>query len=180
MFKSLILLGIGTALPLSVLAADPSDSSWENLRQLRAGQQVQVVEMNLRSREGRFSQLSEEAISFRVEDRAVSVPRGDVLRVSLRGGHKRLRNVLLGMLVGGGVGFAVGAVQDRNHCDDPSSDYCYHKLAGGVSRTRHWSRRRCRPSGGPQNSLPGNSAAAKREVSHTRARRYPVNFPMVF
>jgi hypothetical protein len=41
-------------------------------------------------------------------------------------------NLMEGMLVGGGVGLAVGAAQDRNHCGDPSSDYCYHKIAGGV------------------------------------------------
>jgi hypothetical protein len=127
-----LLLAFGMILPLDLFAADPSDSSWEDLRQLGAGQQIQVVEMNLRSQEGTFFQLSEEAISFRVEDRAVSVPRAEVFKVSLRGGRKRLRNVLLGLLVGGGMGLAVGAAQDRNHCGDPSSDYCYHKLAGGV------------------------------------------------
>ena len=128
-----MLLLIGVILPPRLCAADPSDSSWENLRQLRAGQQIQVVEMSLRSQDGSFLRLSDEAISLRVKDREVSIPREEVLRVSLRGGHRRLRNVLLGMAVGGGIGLAVGAAQDRKYdCNDPSSDYCYHKFSGGV------------------------------------------------
>ena len=130
---SYLLLVIGAILPLHLCAAERSDSSWENLRQLRAGQQIQVVEMSFKSQDGRFLLLSEAALSFRVKDREISIPRKEVLRVSLRGGHRRLRNVLLGMLVGGGIGLAVGAAHDRKYdCNDPSSDYCYHKFAGGV------------------------------------------------
>jgi hypothetical protein len=137
MFKSpkysWMLVVIGIILPPCLSAADPSESSWENLRQLRSGHEIQVVEMGLGSQEGKFLGLSEQAISFRVQDREVSVRREEVLRVSLRGGHPRLRNLLLGMLAGGGVGLAVGAGQDgKYNCADPSNDYCYHKFAGGV------------------------------------------------
>ena len=36
-------------------------------------------------------------------------------------------------MLGGGIGFAVGAAQDSKYdCSDPSSDDCYHKITGGV------------------------------------------------
>jgi hypothetical protein len=92
-----------------------------------------VVHRNLKSQEGEFLRFSEETISFRVKNDAVSVPRDEVLRITLREGHRRLRGALLGMLVGGGIGLAVGAAQDgKYNCSDPSSDYCYHKITGGV------------------------------------------------
>jgi hypothetical protein len=113
--------------------ADGREADWSNLAQLRGGQEIQVVQKNLKSQEGEFLRFSEETISFRVRNDDVSVPREEVLRITLRAGHKRLRGALLGMLAGGGIGLAVGAAQDSKYnCSDPSSDYCYHKLAGSV------------------------------------------------
>jgi hypothetical protein len=92
-----------------------------------------VVHKNFKSQEGEFLRFSEEVISFRVKNADVSVPRDEVLRITLRAGHRRLRGALLGMLVGGGIGLAVGVTQDRKYdCGDPSSDYCYHKITGGL------------------------------------------------
>jgi len=113
--------------------ADGREAAWSNLEQLRGGQKIQVVHKNLKSQEGEFLRFSEETISFRVKNDDVSVPRDEVLRITLREGHRRLRGALLGMLVGGGIGLAVGAAQDSKYdCSDPSSDYCYHKITGGV------------------------------------------------
>ena len=127
---SALLLSLCSA---SLLGADTPEEAWGNLNQLRGGQKIQVVHKNLKSQEGEFLRLSDEAIFFRVKVDDVSVPRDEVLRVTLQAGHRRLRGALLGMLVGGGIGLAVGAAQDSKYnCSDPSSDYCYHKITGGV------------------------------------------------
>ncbi len=118
---------------MSLHGADTPEGDWGNLNQLRAGQQLQVVRRNLNSQDGKFLRFSEQSISLRVNNDEVSVAREEVLRITLRGGHRRLRGALVGMLIGAGVGLAVGAVQDSKYnCSDPSNDYCYHKTAGVV------------------------------------------------
>lgn len=127
---SALLLSLCSA---SLHGADKPEAAWGNLNQLRGGQKIQVVHKSLKSQEGEFLRFSEEAISFRVKNDDVSVPRDEVLRITLREGHRRLRGAFLGMLVGGGLGLAVGAAQDSKYnCSDPSNDYCYHKALGGV------------------------------------------------
>ena len=105
-----------------VLAAKERDEqSWKNLRQLQVGQKVQVVQMNLKSLKGIFLGVSEEAISFRVKQNEVTVPRADVLRVSSLEHPRRLRNALIGTAVGLGVGLGVslGALVATGGSDDP-------------------------------------------------------------
>ena len=66
----------------ALAAKEPREQSWENLRQLQGGRKVQVVQMNLKSLKGTLLAVSEEAISLRVKQNEVTVPRPDVLRVS--------------------------------------------------------------------------------------------------
>ncbi len=88
-------------------SAEPGISDWNNLQQLRAGQRIEVVQMNLKSLQGTFLSFSEEAISLRVGKDEVGVQREEVFRVSLRKKSKRLRNVLIGLAIGAGAGVAV-------------------------------------------------------------------------
>jgi hypothetical protein len=75
---------------------------------LRAGQKIEVVDMKLKSLKGTFVSFSEEAISLRVKESEVAVPRPDVLRVSLRENSKRTRNLLIGLGIGAAGGLATG------------------------------------------------------------------------
>ena len=102
---------------LPVAAARPSsattdESDWSNLQQLRIGQEIEVVDTNLKKHKGTFLSLSEEAISLRVGKDKVAVKRPNVFRVSSREHSKRLRNTLIGLAIGGGIGVAVGAIGD--------------------------------------------------------------------
>ena len=81
--------------PASLHGADKPEAAWGNLNQLRGGQKIQVVHKNLKSQEGEFLRFSEEAISFRVKNDDVSVPRDEVLRITLREKHGRLRGPML-------------------------------------------------------------------------------------
>jgi len=99
-------------LPLLASAQD-AGNSWNNLKQLRAGQEIEVVDMKLKSLKGTFTSFSEEAISLRTDGGEVGVRRDDVFRVTLREGSKRLRNTLIGMGIGaaGGVAAGVGLME---------------------------------------------------------------------
>jgi hypothetical protein len=93
-------------------AQTDTESSWENLRALRTGQQVEVFQTDLRSQRGEFFEVSDEAVSLKVQTDTVSIPRGQVLRVSTREKSRRLRNILMGAAVGAAVGFGAGAWVD--------------------------------------------------------------------
>jgi hypothetical protein len=96
-------------LMLGIPAAAPAqEESWGNLRGLRAGEKIQVVEQNLKSQDGTFVGVSDEAITFRMIQDEVSVQRADVLRVSSREGMGRGKHTLIGLAIGAGGGLAVG------------------------------------------------------------------------
>ena len=91
-----------------LVAKEPVEQSWENLKQLKVEQEIQVVQMNVKSLQGTFVGFSEEAISLRVKQNEVTVHRADVLRVSSLYRGKRKRNILLGLAIGAGVGMLAG------------------------------------------------------------------------
>ena len=88
--------------------AQTAEDAWDNLKQLRMGQKVEVVDMNLKSLKGSFTDLSEQGISIQTDEGEKVINRASVLRVSVRGG-KRARNAWIGLAVGGGAGAAIGA-----------------------------------------------------------------------
>jgi hypothetical protein len=93
-------------------------SDWDNLKQLRIGQRIQVVDMKLKSVDGEFSGLSEDSLSIHQGKKELTFSRPDVLRVGLRGGG-RLKNSLIGLTIGALSGFVAGSVMD--HLDDVDS-----------------------------------------------------------
>lgn len=84
--------------------------AWDNLRQLRAGQEIEVVDMRMKSVRGQFAHVSDEVLSLRVGKDEISVPRASVLSVKHRGKSRRGRNALLGLAIGAGTGLAVAAI----------------------------------------------------------------------
>jgi hypothetical protein len=89
-----------------------TEYSWDNLKQLQAGQKIEVVDMNLKSLKGRLVGVSDTAISIRTDKEEAAVERANVMRVSARGG-KRGRNALIGLAVGAAAGAAIGGAQGR-------------------------------------------------------------------
>ncbi len=85
-----------------------SEGSWENLKQLRAGQKIEVVEMSLKATKGALVSVSDEAIVFEVKGDNVTVERANVMRVTVRDTSKRTRNMLIGAAAGVGAGLAIG------------------------------------------------------------------------
>jgi hypothetical protein len=93
-------------------AQTTAESSWENLRSLRAGQKIEVFLYDLRSQRGEFLEFSSDAVSLIVKNDTFRIPREQVLRVSTREKSKRLRNILIGAAIGTAAGFGAGAVVD--------------------------------------------------------------------
>lgn len=90
-------------------AAQTGRSSWGSLSGLKAGQKIQVIEMNSTKHQGTFLNVSDSAIAFREGAGEKSVQRADVRSVTLMGRHRRLRNTLIGLGVGAGAGAVIGA-----------------------------------------------------------------------
>ena len=91
------------------LPADAAGQArWGNLKSLRKGQQVDVVQMDLKSFRGDFLDVSDEAIRIRVKKVKRAVARDQVFRVSVRTAAGRGRNALIGVAVGAGLGAAAG------------------------------------------------------------------------
>ncbi len=97
------LMVVTVSLPLLVSAQDARES-WDNLKRLQPGQKIEVVDIDLKTLRGVFASFSEEAISLQSDKGETMVERGNVIRVSARGG-KRGRNALIGL----GIGAAAGA-----------------------------------------------------------------------
>jgi hypothetical protein len=97
------------AFPLSGWTQDQKpEQSWDNLRTLRAGEKIQVVDQKLKSQNGTFVAFSDDAITFRPGKDEVTVQHADVFRVTSREHHKRRRNTLIGLAAGAGAGAVVG------------------------------------------------------------------------
>jgi hypothetical protein len=99
--------GLVPSLLLSVLScglrvAGTKTESWENLKQLRAGDKIEVIDQNLRSFRGRLVCVSDEAIALQSKKGTVAVERANVFRVSVRDTSHRTRNMLLGSGILGG------------------------------------------------------------------------------
>ena len=91
-----------------MLASDGSVSSWQNLRQLTAGQEIEVDKTKGSPVRGTFIAFTDESISLRENQQETAVPRAEVLRVRLRPAG-RGKYTWIGLAVGAGAGAGAGA-----------------------------------------------------------------------
>ena len=96
--------------------ADRDVHAWDNLNRLRAGQKIQVVNMDLKGVQGRFAGFDEGGITIRTSRGDVTVPRAGTFRVGSLGESKRKRNLLIGAGTGLVAGVAIGGAV-RAHGD---------------------------------------------------------------
>ena len=90
----------------TLLSAAPK--TWDNLSRLDAGAPVSVT-TGSGSEKGEFVSSSSESLTIRTRDGERKFACADVLRVSARTQSKRVRNIL----IGAGVGVAIGLVTDQ-------------------------------------------------------------------
>jgi hypothetical protein len=83
--------------------------SWEELRSLKPGDRVNVLDSAGREHKGVFRTVSADAISLRTNTSEEAIERSRVRRVQVRSNSRRLRNVLIGV----GIGVAAGVTLDQ-------------------------------------------------------------------
>ncbi len=93
--------------------AAAGEDSWDNLRRLRAGEKIEVIDARMKRYSGEVLSVTEEGISLSTEGGETRIERANVARVSLREHSKRLRNLLIGTAAGGAAGAAVMAIWAR-------------------------------------------------------------------
>ena len=96
-------------------SAQLPEESWDNLRQLRPGERIEVVDAKMKSNTGDFATYTEQEMSLRQDGREMTIPRAEVASVKRRGESHRRRNVLLGAAIGAAGGLAVGAIRGRTY-----------------------------------------------------------------
>lgn len=124
--KSVVCLGLlflswGIAMGSALGDDSKNQAAWDNLKQLSAGQEIQVVEQGAKSSRGSFHSLTDDAIIMSAEGAEQTISRQGILRVSSKGQPHRMRNALIGAGVGAGAGLGIGAGLD-------SADKCANCL----------------------------------------------------
>lgn len=96
------------ALLTVVLLFSTQDVSWWRVEQLPRGADVQIVLDSGATYRGHLSSADARSIQLQVSTGIIPLERDRVRRVSLnRGTHKKKRNVIVGLLVGGFAGAAI-------------------------------------------------------------------------
>jgi hypothetical protein len=109
--------------------AQTSQSSWENLGTLHAGQKIQVAVLKSKTVSGSFVSVSDTAISLQTRDGEQTIQRPNVRNVKLLENKHRLRNAAIGGAVGAGVGAGIGAATYQS-CK-PAQSFCINPIGRG-------------------------------------------------
>jgi len=116
---------------LVALGQAPRDS-WDNLKGLRPGEKIEVVDASMKMLKGPLVSVSDEAITLQVGKSEQSVARAEVVRVSVRDTSHRTRNMLLGSGIAGGIAIAAAAVPLMiNSNEGGSCCVCVAAIAAG-------------------------------------------------
>ena len=94
-------------------SAQQPEYQWGELKNLRAGQKVRVVDTTFQKMEGRLVEVSEDYLKFKANGKEVILERNRVAMVSLRSGLSTGKNILLGILSGALMGFSLWAKLNR-------------------------------------------------------------------
>ena len=92
------------------LCAQKQQGSWSDLRGLRVGQGIVVIESSMKRRDGEFISVTDEVLTVQEKGSDVSVKREDVVRVSTASGARRGEHAVIGLVIGGLAGAAIGAI----------------------------------------------------------------------
>jgi|SRR5271163_4116248 len=98
------LLGLPAA-----LCAQKQQGSWSDLRGLRVGQGIVVIEASMKRHDGEFMNVTDDVLTLQEKGSDVSVKREDVVRVSTASGARRGEHAVIGLVVGGLAGAGIGA-----------------------------------------------------------------------
>lgn len=127
-FRGLLLLFLGIATSPAFGGDDKNKANWEILKQLSAGQEIQVVQNDAQFSRSNFRSVTDEAIVVSTAAGDQTIARQSILRVSSKGNGHRMRNTLIGAGVGAGVGLGIGAAADHHKS---CTGFCVDVLPNG-------------------------------------------------
>jgi hypothetical protein len=93
----------------AALCAQKQQGSWSDLRGLKVGQGIEVIESSMKRRGGQFVSVTDEVLTLQEKGSDVSVKREDVVRVSTASGARRGEHAVIGLVAGGLIGAGIGA-----------------------------------------------------------------------
>jgi hypothetical protein len=106
--RACLILVLFLGLP-AALWAQKQQGSWSDLRGLKVGQGIEVIESSMKRHGGEFVSVSDEVLTLQEKGSDVSVKREDIVPVSTASGARRGEHVVIGLVVGAAVGAAIGA-----------------------------------------------------------------------
>lgn len=98
----------------ATVAMAENSNQWGNFARLKPGSRITVIQTGGLRLEGNYLSFSDTAIRLGTVSGEYSIEKERVVRVSTRPAHRRLRNILIGLGAGAGVGAAVWAGSHRN------------------------------------------------------------------
>jgi len=107
-FRLYLVLLFAFGLP-AALCAQKQQGSWSDLRGLRVGQGIVVIESSMKLHNGEFISVTEEVLTVQEKGSDASVKREDIVRVSTTSGARRGEHAVIGLVVGGLAGAGIGA-----------------------------------------------------------------------
>ena len=105
-------------------------ASWANLSALHAGQKIQIVDTKAKKHSGSFVSVSDTEISYQAGAGEQTVQKSDVRSLKLMENKYRLRNALIGGLVGAGAGAGIGAATYHPKSCPPNAFVCLNGIGG--------------------------------------------------
>jgi hypothetical protein len=109
-----LMLVLFIGLPAS-LCAQKAKGSWSDLKDLKSGQGIEVIESSMKSHHGQFVDVTDQVLIVQEGGADVSIRREDVVRVSTGSAPRRGEHALVGLVVGGAIGAGIGAASGSAH-----------------------------------------------------------------
>jgi hypothetical protein len=106
--RTCLILVLFLGLP-AALWAQKQQGSWSDLRRLKVGQGIEVIESSMKHHGGEFVNVSDEVLTLQEKGSDVSVKRQNVVRVSTASGARRGEHAVIGLVVGAAGGAGIGA-----------------------------------------------------------------------
>lgn len=102
-------------------------TSWDNLRQLAAGQQIEVARKQVETVKGEFVRMTDEAVTLRTGGGEITVPRSEIMDV--RRGKVGRKATWIGAGVGAGAGALIGVGAGEALANESGGDFANLKPA---------------------------------------------------
>ena len=106
--RACLILVLFLGLP-ATLWAQKQQGSWSDLRGLKVGQGIEVIESSMKRQGGEFVSVSDEVLTLQEKGSDISIKRENVVRLSTSSGARRGEHAVIGLLVGAEAGAGIGA-----------------------------------------------------------------------